>query len=96
MSAANSFLAENTHAGAPHAGAPHAGSDDAQGVSQPPLRVSAVRPQHYRVDGQANPEAVSAIAAAASAQGILITDLTVDHRSLEDVFLDITGREMRS
>lgn len=89
--AANSFLAENTRTGATHAG-----NDDAPVVSQPPLRVSAVRPQHYRVDGQANPEAVSAIAAAASAQGILITDLTVDHRSLEDVFLDITGREMRS
>ncbi|MEJ4112489.1 ABC transporter ATP-binding protein [Corynebacterium kroppenstedtii] len=84
LSAANKFLAHDAVAGS-----------DGTTPGFAPLRVSAVRPQHYRVDGPASPQSVSAIAAAAHAQGVLITDLSVDHRSLEDVFLDITGREMR-
>lgn len=45
---------------------------------------------------EVSPTTLTAIAAAAAAQEVLITSLTVNKQSLEDVFLDITGREMRS
>ncbi|WKD57630.1 Daunorubicin/doxorubicin resistance ATP-binding protein DrrA [Corynebacterium capitovis DSM 44611] len=60
------------------------------------MSVEAVRPLHYRVPGAASPDVVAAVAAAAAAQGVQIRELTVDHRTLEDVFLDITGRDLRS
>ncbi|MBB3116423.1 hypothetical protein FHU32_001662, partial [Corynebacterium bovis DSM 20582 = CIP 54.80] len=54
------------------------------------------RPRQYCVDGAVTPEAVAAVTAAAADQGVLVSTMSVDHRSLEDVFLDITGREMRA
>ena len=57
--------------------------------------VTATRPNHYSVDGVVSPELIAAITRAVAEQDVLITELGVDHRSLEDVFLDITGREMR-
>ena len=41
------------------------------------------------------PSLVTAITAEAERQNVLVTALEVDQRSLENVFLDITGREMR-
>ncbi|MEK0378546.1 ABC transporter ATP-binding protein, partial [Corynebacterium mastitidis] len=38
----------------------------------------------------------AAVARAAAAQGVLLRGLDVEHRSLEDAFLEITGRELRS
>ena len=49
-----------------------------------------------RFDAAVTPQLLRAIASAAEEQNVLIKDLSVDHRSLEDVFLDITGREMRT
>ena len=42
------------------------------------------------------PAAVSAVALEAERQKVQITDLRVSHRTLEDVFLDVTGRQLRS
>ena len=61
----------------------------------PALRTHVNRPLVYRIDAAATPQLLRAIASAAEEQNVLIKDLSVDHRSLEDVFLDITGREMR-
>lgn len=60
--------------------------------------LSATEPRrlHYRVMGSAEPAVVQAIATEAARQNVLIRDLRVAHRTLEDVFLDITGRELRS
>ena len=58
--------------------------------------VSMNRPLHYRVAAAATPELIRDLAAAAAAQGVLIRSVDVAHRNLEDVFLDITGRELRS
>lgn len=60
----------------------------------PPLET--VRPLSYRISADATPELVAAVTLAAADQGVLIRRLDVDHRSLEDVFLDITGRSLRS
>ncbi len=50
----------------------------------------------YVVSGKANPEVLSAVTAWCASQGVLVEELKVGRRSLEDVFLDLTGRELRS
>lgn len=60
------------------------------------LPGEAIRPLTYRFQAPAMPEIVSAIVLGAAAQNVLIRSLEVDKASLEEVFLDITGREMRS
>lgn len=52
-------------------------------------------PGRYRVRGAATPRLIAEVAAWCSQHGILLTELSTDRRSLEDVFLDLTGRELR-
>lgn len=54
------------------------------------------RPLSYRIDAAATPEVIYALTGSAAEQGVLIHSLEVDRQSLEDVFLEITGREMRN
>jgi len=49
----------------------------------------------YRVEGDVGPSTLSAVADWCAAQGILPRDLSSGRRSLEDVFLELTGRELR-
>lgn len=58
--------------------------------------ISEVRPLAYRVDATVTPELIARVAQAAADHGVLLHDLSTNHRKLEDVFLDLTGREMRS
>ena len=60
------------------------------------LTVEEVRPRSYRVRGTGSPEVVEKLAREAARQDVLIRELSVSHRNLEDVFLDLTGRELRS
>ena len=60
------------------------------------LTVEEIRPRSYRIKGTGSPEVVEKLAREAARQGVLIRELSVSHRNLEDVFLDITGRELRS
>ena len=60
------------------------------------LTVEEVRPRSYRIKGTGSPEVVEKLAREAAQQGVLIRELSVSHRNLEDVFLDLTGRELRS
>ncbi|WP_448850794.1 ABC transporter ATP-binding protein [Corynebacterium sp. 335C] len=62
----------------------------------PGVTVTETAPEHYRVTGAGEPDDIARLAAWCAAERTLITELRVAHRSLEDVFLDITGREMRS
>ena len=50
----------------------------------------------YVVSGKADPEIVLAVASWCTARGVLVEELRVGRRSLEDVFLELTGRELRS
>lgn len=59
-------------------------------------RVSVVRPNQLSVSATVTPELICDITAEAARQGLLVTSLDVDQRSLESVFLDITGREIRA
>ena len=51
---------------------------------------------HYLIEGQMDPQLLATVTAWSAGQGALPTDLKVESRTLEDVFLDLTGRELRS
>jgi ABC-2 type transport system ATP-binding protein len=50
----------------------------------------------YLVQGRIDPAVLSAVTSWCAAQGALADDVQVARRSLEDVFLELTGRELRS
>lgn len=60
------------------------------------LQAEQRRHVQYRVLGNITPYVIAAITAEAAEQDVLIRGMRVAHRTLEDVFLDITGRELRS
>lgn len=55
-----------------------------------------VEPGRYLISGEVNPQLLATLTAWCAAQGVLAEDLAVERRSLEDVFLDLTGRELRT
>ncbi|TDD01927.1 ABC transporter ATP-binding protein [Saccharopolyspora terrae] len=55
-----------------------------------------LRPGDYVVRGEINPQVVSTVTAWCAQHSVLAQELRVTRRSLEDVFLDLTGRELRS
>ena len=60
------------------------------------VTVEATGPNRYRITGAATPRGIAAMTAWCADHDVLVSELRVARRSLEDVFLDITGREMRS
>jgi ABC-2 type transport system ATP-binding protein len=53
-------------------------------------------PGRYLVTGAVNPDLLAALTAWCARQDVLAEELAVERRSLEDVFLDLTGRELRA
>ncbi|MDQ3503680.1 MAG: ABC transporter ATP-binding protein, partial [Actinomycetota bacterium] len=53
-------------------------------------------PGHYVIEGEIDPQLLASVTAWCAGRGALARDLRVETRSLEDVFLDLTGRELRS
>ncbi len=58
------------------------------------VRESA--PGVYLVEGVIDPQVVSAVTAWCAQQGVLPQELQVGRRTLEEVFLELTGRELRA
>jgi ABC-2 type transport system ATP-binding protein len=58
--------------------------------------ATEVMPGSYQISGPISPQVVSTVTAWCAQQGVLADGLQVVRRSLEDVFLDLTGRELRS
>ena len=50
---------------------------------------------HYIVEGQVDPELLATVTAWCAAEGVTADDLRIERRTLEDVFLELTGRELR-
>jgi ABC-2 type transport system ATP-binding protein len=53
-------------------------------------------PGRYVVTGVVNPQLLATLTAWCAAQQVMAEDLAVERRSLEDVFLELTGRELRT
>jgi ABC-2 type transport system ATP-binding protein len=53
-------------------------------------------PGRYLVSGDVNPQLLATLTAWCAGQGVLAEGLSVGRRSLEDVFLELTGRDLRS
>jgi ABC-2 type transport system ATP-binding protein len=53
---------------------------------------------HYLIEvpGRVDPQLIAAVTGWCAEHGVLAKDLSVESRTLEDVFLDLTGRELRS
>jgi len=58
-------------------------------------RVDEPLPGSYVVRGHVDPHLLAALTAWCAANGVLAEGLAVERRTLEDVFLDLTGRELR-
>jgi ABC-2 type transport system ATP-binding protein len=58
--------------------------------------VAEERTGSYVVSGEVTPPVLATLTAWCAGQGFLPDGLSVGRRSLEDVFLDLTGRELRS
>ena len=56
---------------------------------------SEAAPGSYVVEGDIDPSVLVAVTTWCADQGVLVTEIRVDQRRLEDVFLDLTGRELR-
>ena len=53
---------------------------------------------HYlvQVTGRVDPQLLAAVTAWCADRGVLAQSLRIESRTLEDVFLELTGRELRS
>jgi ABC-2 type transport system ATP-binding protein len=52
-------------------------------------------PGEYLIEGDIGPQVLATLTAWCASQGVMPEGLTVGRRSLEDVFLDLTGRALR-
>ncbi|NJQ02152.1 ABC transporter ATP-binding protein [Streptomyces zingiberis] len=53
-------------------------------------------PGSYRVAGQVDPQLLATVASWCAQHGVLPDRIAVERRTLEDVFLELTGKELRS
>ena len=58
-------------------------------------RATETAPGEYLVEGHIDPQVLATVTAWCARMDVLATDLRVEQRSLQDVFLDLTGRELR-
>jgi ABC-2 type transport system ATP-binding protein len=58
-------------------------------------KASEVAAGEYLVEGAIDPQVVATVTAWCAELNVLATDMRVEQRSLEDVFLDLTGRGLR-
>ncbi|WP_308170545.1 ABC transporter ATP-binding protein [[Mycobacterium] fortunisiensis] len=59
-------------------------------------RATETVPGEYLIEGHIDPQVLATVTAWCARLNVLATDMRVEQRSLEDVFLDLTGRELRS
>jgi len=59
-------------------------------------RATEAASGEYLVEGHIDPQVLATVTAWCARMNVLATDMRVEQRSLEQVFLDLTGRELRS
>jgi ABC-2 type transport system ATP-binding protein len=68
---------------------------DLDGVLPPAIALSETRAGSYVATGPLTPEDLAALASWWAAHGVMPGSLSLEARSLEDVFLDISGKDIR-
>lgn len=58
-------------------------------------RATEAAPGEYLVEGHIDPQVLATVTAWCARLNVLATDMRVEQRSLEDVFIELTGRELR-
>jgi ABC-2 type transport system ATP-binding protein len=58
-------------------------------------RAAEISSGEYLVEGHIDPQVLATVTAWCARLDVLATDMRVEQRSLEDVFLDLTGRDLR-
>jgi len=53
-------------------------------------------PGHYLVTGTVDPRLLASVTAWCADRHVMPEDLEIGRRTLEDVFIDLTGRELRT
>ena len=69
---------------------------DALGAALPGCHAAETSPGHYLLTGTVTPDLLAALTAWCARRGVLLTEVRVDATSLQDVFLALTGREVRA
>jgi ABC-2 type transport system ATP-binding protein len=72
-----------------------AGLPDGGGAGAAPWIAAEAEPGVYTVTGPVDPSTVAAVTAWLADRGVLARSVTTGSRTLEDVFLDLTGRNLR-
>ena len=74
---------------------PSLGLDDLRRALPASLVVAEPRPGDYLIEGDVDPRVVASVTSWCAARDVMPQQLSVGRRSLEDVFLDLTGRSLR-
>ncbi|WP_408919959.1 ABC transporter ATP-binding protein [Corynebacterium tuberculostearicum] len=69
---------------------------DVEALAKAGIQATKSRPLLYRLTQAGTPETIAALSAELARQGVLLRRLDAAHRNLEEVFLDLTGRHLRS
>ena len=69
---------------------------DVEALAKVGIQATKSRPLHYRLTQAGTPETIATLTAELARQGVLLRRLDAAHRNLEEVFLDLTGRHLRS
>ncbi|HIX79292.1 MAG TPA: ABC transporter ATP-binding protein [Candidatus Corynebacterium faecipullorum] len=69
---------------------------DLEALREVGISAEAIRPLHYRLTSTVSPAVIATLATGLATQNVVLRNLHTSHRNLEEVFLDLTGREMRS
>ncbi|WP_371679096.1 ABC transporter ATP-binding protein [Streptomyces sp. NBC_01276] len=59
-------------------------------------QAAELTPGSYRVTGEVDPQLLATVASWCAQHGVLPSSLSVERHTLEDVFLELTGKELRS
>ena len=65
-------------------------------VLPPGTSVREAAPGEYHLSGEVTPGLIASLTSWCAAHDVLAEELVVERRSLEDVFLELTGRELRA
>jgi ABC-2 type transport system ATP-binding protein len=69
--------------------------DSLRRALDPAVVVVERQPGEYVLEGRIGPQVLATLTSWCVAQGVMPDGLTVGRRSLEDVFLELTGRQLR-